>query len=71
MNIGTFIAIVLAFFIGYFLREFGQEEKDNKRKDNENENLQYQKQRYEKTKKAFDELMDYDYSKALGRDKDE
>lgn len=64
MSIGTFIAIVMAFFVGYLLKEIETEEKPKKTE--KKEDLEQAKERYEKTKKAFNELMDYDYDSALG-----
>ena len=69
MSIGTFIGIVIAFFVGYFLKEIEGEEKKIKIKNNEE--LEQQKERYKRTKKAFNELMDYDYDNALGGGKNE
>lgn len=52
--------MVLSFFVGYKIRDF----KTKKVVINEQ-----QKQKYERIKESFSELMNYDYETALGRDK--
>ena len=68
MSIGTFIAILVAFFVGYFLREITMEE-DQKIETDNKEEIERQKEKYEKIRRSFDELMDYDYETALRNDR--
>lgn len=69
MSILTIAAIVMAFLIGYFIR--GSESKATAVEKTDNEEIQEKKERYKRTTKAFNELMDYDYSVALGGGRNE
>lgn len=61
------IGVIISFFVGFTLGKFGHKKKFVK----ENEQTKEQQEKLEKTQKAFDELMSYDYNYALGGGKDE
>lgn len=57
------IGNIIFFIFGYFL---GRKDKKNKAITVDKNKQESEKKRAEKIQEAFNELMDYDYSKALG-----
>lgn len=70
MSVWTFIAIIISFFVGYFFRDVTYEESLETEKHEEDEkNEKEQEERQKLIQKSFEELMDYDYNRALRGDK--
>ena len=67
MQIIVFLYIIVSFLIGYFIKDIEVIQKNKKTQPQKNNE---QEEKYKRTKEAFDELMNYDYSKALGNGSD-